>query len=97
MDSMTIIAVISIATAGFTMAFRHDGPGAGGGEGGLDRAQFAGPAARRFRHHHPDLVRRIGDDRVHGHLLLRGHDDSHLRQPLLETRHRPNHRKVNRC
>ena len=43
---------------------------------------------------HTNLVRRSGDDRVHGHLLLRGLDDSHLRQPVLEPRHRPCHREV---
>jgi hypothetical protein len=68
---------------------RLHGPALGEGKGGRDGAEFAGPAARRLRHHHPDPVRRSGDDRVHGHLLLRGLDDSHLRQPVLEPRHRP--------
>jgi hypothetical protein len=35
--------------------FRHYGAGAGRRARGLDGAEFPGPAARRLRHHHPDL------------------------------------------
>ena len=94
MDSMTIIAVASIVIAGITTGFGSMGPALAEGQGGRDGAEFAGAAARRLRHHHPDPVRRSGDDRVHGHLLLRGLDDSHFRQSVLESRHRPNRGKV---
>jgi hypothetical protein len=97
MDNMTIIAVASIVIAGITTGFGTMGPALAEGKSGCDGAEFAGAAARRLRHHHPDPVRGSGDDRVHGHLLLRGLDDSHLRQPVLEPRHRPNRRKVKPC
>ena len=97
MDNMTIIAVASIVIAGITTGFGTMGPALARREGGRDGVEFAGPAARRLRHHHPDLVRGSGDDRVHGHLLLCGFDDSYLRQPVLEPRHRPGYGKVNLC
>ena len=62
--------------------------------GGRHRVEFAGAAARCLRHHHPDLVRRPGDDRVHRDLLLRGLDDPHFCQSVLEPRHRPSRGKV---
>ena len=94
MDSMTIIAVASIVIAGLTTGFGTMGPALGGRKGSRDSAEFAGATARRLRHHHPHPVCRFGDDRVHGHLLFCGHDDSHLRQSVLESRHRPSDRKV---
>ena len=94
MDSMTLIAIASIVTAGLTIALGSIGACAGRRAGGRHGVELAGAAARRLRHHHPDPVRRPGDDRVHGHLLLRGLDDSHFRQPVLESRHRPSRGKV---
>ncbi len=94
MDSMTIIAVASIVTAGITTGFGVHWACTWRREGGRDGADIAGPATRRLGHHHPDPVCRPGDDRVHGDLLLRGLDDPHLRQPVLEPRHRPGRRKV---
>ena len=94
MDSMTIIAVASIVIAGLTTGFGTMGPALGGGPGGRDGADLAGAAAGRLRHHHPNPVRRPGDDRVHGHLLLRGLDDSPFRQSVLESRHRPGRREL---
>ncbi len=88
MDSMTIIAVASIVIAGITIGFGSHGARAGGREGGRDGAELAGAAARCVRDHHPDPVRGPGDDRVDGDLLLRGLDDPHLRQSVLEPRHR---------
>ena len=61
---------------------------------GIDRAR---PAARRVRNDHPHTVRRPGHDRVHGDLLLRGLDDPDLRQPVLESRRRPEPRAVEPC
>ena len=94
MDSMTIIAIASIVTAGLTIGLGSIGPALGEGRAVATALELAGAAARRLRHHHPNLVRGPGDDRVHRHLLLRGLDDSHLRQPVLEPRHRPSRRKV---
>ena len=94
MDSMTIIAVASIVIAGITTGFGTMGPALAEGRAVATALTFAGPAARRLRHHHPDPVRRSGDDRVHGHLLFRGLDDSDFRQSVLESRHRPSRRKV---
>ncbi len=97
MDNMTIIAVASIVIAGITTAFGTMAPALGEGR--------AVAAALSSLAQQPDasatitrtLVRGPGDDRVHGHLLFRGLDDSHLRQPVLEPRHRPSRRKVNLC
>ena len=96
MDSMSIttIAVASIVVSGMTIAFGSLGACAGGRKGGRDGAELAGSAARRVRDHHADPVRRPRDDRVAGHLLLRGLDDSHFRQSFLALRHRPGRGKV---
>ena len=97
MDSMTFIAVASIITAGFTTGVGCIGPALGEGRavstalGSLAQQPDASATITRTS------VRGPGDDRVHGHLLLRGLDDSRFRQPVLEPHHRPNHRKVNRC
>ena len=74
--------------------FRLPGACAGGREGGRDSADCGGTAARCLRHDYPHLVRGPRDDRVHGHLLLRGLDDSHFRQPILESRHRADRGEV---
>jgi hypothetical protein len=88
MDSMTLIAIASILIAGHHDRFGMHDAGARRRARGLECAEFAGTATRRFRHDHPDLVCWTGDGRVHGHLLFRGLDDSHFRQPVLESRHR---------
>ena len=100
MDSMTIIAVVSIVTAGLTIALGSIGPALGEGRAVSTALSFAGATARRFRHHHPHFVRGPGHDRIHRDLLLRGLDDSDFRQPVLEPRHRrggKSGRKVNLC
>ena len=97
MDSMTTIAVASIVIAGVTTGFGTMGPALAEGRAVAIGAQLAGPAAGCLRDDHPDLVRGPGDDRVHGHLLLRGLDDSDLRQPVLEPRHHQSGGQVSRC
>ena len=52
MDSMTLIAVASIVTAGLTTGFGCHWAGAGGRAGGLDGVDFAGSAAGCLSHHH---------------------------------------------
>ena len=94
MDNMTLIAIASIVTAGLTIALRQYRAGAWRRAGGRHGPEFAGAAARCRHDDHPHPVRRAGDDRVHRDLLLRGLDDSHFRQSVLESRHRPNRGKV---
>jgi len=90
---MTIIAVASIIIAGYHHQFRLHGPSFGGRKGGRDGAHFTCAAAGCFIHHHSDLVCGSGDDRIHGHLLLRGFDDPHLRESVLEPCDRQSHRE----
>jgi len=99
MDSMTIIAVASIVTAGITTGIGCMAPALG--EGRSVATALTALAQQ------PDAsatitgpVCRPGDDRVHGHLLLCGFDDPHLCQSVLESHHRrcgPSGRKVNLC
>ena len=98
MDSMTLIAVASIVTAGITTGIGcmapalGEGPvGRNGADGSLAQQPDASATITRT------LFVGLGDDRVHGHLLLRGVDDSHFRQSVLEPRHRPGDGKVNPC
>ena len=79
MDSMTIIAVASIVIAGFTIGIGTMIPALAEGRAVATALSFSGPAARCLRDYHANLIRRPGDDRVPGHLLLCGLDDSDLR------------------
>ena len=94
MDSMTLIAMASIVTAGLTIALGSIGPALGEGRAVATALELPGAAARCRSHDHPHPVRRPGDDRVHRDLLLRGLDDPDLRQSVLESRHRPSRGKV---
>jgi hypothetical protein len=93
MDSTTVIAVASIATSGIKISFGCMGLALGEGRSVATAltalAQQPDAAA--------NALRRVGNDRVHCHLLLRGLDDSHFCQPVLEPLHRPGGDKVNRC
>ena len=71
---------------------RQPGACVGGREGRRHGAELAGPAAGCVQDDHADPVRGPGDDRVAGDLLLRGLDDPHFRQPVLESRHREDRR-----
>ena len=83
---MTIIAVASIVIAGITTGFGTMGPALAEGR--------AVATALSSLAQQPDASATItrtlfvgpGDDRVHGDLLLRGLDDPHLRQSVLESR-----------
>ena len=94
MDSMTLIAIASIITAGLTIALGSIGPALGEGRAVATGAELAGAAARQLGDHHPHPVRGPGDDRVDRDLLLRGLDDPAVRQPVLEPRHRPGRGKI---
>src|SRR5208282_1310716 len=85
MDSMTLVAVVSIAAAGLTTGIGCMCPALG--EGRAVATALTSLA-------HTDPVRRSGDDRVTGHLLLRGLDDSHFCEPVLESRHRSDRREM---
>ena len=100
MDSMTIIAVVSIITAGLTIALGSIGPALGEGRAVSTALSFAGATTRRLGDDHPHFVRGPGHDRIHCDLLLRGLDDSDFRQPVLEPRHRRRGQsggKINLC
>ncbi len=87
MDSMTLIAIVSIITAGVTIATGEYRTRARRRAGRLDGLELAGTTARCLEHHHTNLVRGPGDDRIHRHLLSRDLDDFDLRQPVLAPRH----------
>ena len=87
MDSMTIIAIVSIITAGVTIALGSIAPAIGEGRAVSTALTLAGTTARCLEHHHANLVRGPGDDRIDRHLLSRDLDDLDLRQPVLEPRH----------
>ena len=93
MDSMTLIAIVSIITAGVTIALGSIAPALGEGRAVSDGLELAGAAARCRKHHHANPVRGPGDDRIHRHLLPRGLDDSDFRQSVLEPRHHRSHGK----
>ncbi len=85
MDSMTLIAIISIITAGLTISVGVIGPALGEGKAVATALSFAGAATRRLRDHYPDIVRRPGDNRIHSNILFRGFHDSDFRQSILES------------
>ena len=95
MDNMTLIAIASIVTAGLTIALGSIGPALGEGR--------AVATALSSLAQQPDAATTITRTLFVGlamiesicNLLLRGLDDSHFRQSVLESRHRPNCRKVN--
>ena len=74
MDNMTIIAVVSIVTAGLTIAL-----------GSIDGTEFTGAAAGCGSDDHADAVCGPGDDRVHCHLLFCRFDDSDFCESVLES------------
>ena len=94
MDSMTLIAIVSIITAGVTIGLGSIAPALGEGRAVSTALTSLAQQPDASQHHHADLVRGPGDDRIHRHLLPRGLDDPDLRQPVLAPRHRPSHRKV---
>ena len=87
MDSMTLIAIVSIITAGVTIGLGSIAPALGEGRAVSTALELTGTAARCRNHDHANLVRGPGDDRIHRDLLSRDLDDSDLRQPVLEPRH----------
>ena len=97
MDSMTIIAVASIVIAGITTGFGAMGPALAEGRAvataltSLAQQPDASATITRTLFVGLAMIESIG------HLLLRGLDDSHLRQPVLEPRHRPSRGKVSLC
>ena len=94
MDSMTIIAIVSIITAGVTIGLGSIAPALGEGRAVSTALTSLAQQPDAAKHHHTNLVRGPGDDRIHCHLLSRDLDDSDLRQPVLEPRHCQSHRKV---
>jgi len=83
MDSATIVAVVSIATAGITTGFGCMGRRLEKAVRGL-RHDLSGAATGCRTHNHAHTVCRPRNDRVHCDLHLRRLHDSHLRQSLLE-------------
>ena len=75
MDSITFIGMVSIITAGLTIAIGSIGPALGEGRA---VAQALSAIAQQ-----PD-ERNTG--RIDGDLLFRGHNDFAVRQPFLELR-----------
>ncbi len=94
MDNMTLIAIASIVTAGLTIALGSIGPALGEGRAVATAlsslAQQPDAASTITR----TPVCRAGDDRIDCDLLLRGLDDPHFRQSVLEPCHRPNRGQV---
>jgi len=86
MDSMTIIAITSIITAGSRSRWEYRAR-ARRRTGRLDGLELAGTTARCLEHDHTNLVRGPGDDRIHRHLLSRDLHDLDLRQPVLAPGH----------
>ncbi len=94
MDSLTLIAIASIVTAGLTIALGSIGPALGEGR--------AVATALSSLAQQPDAASTITRTLFVGlamiessrHLLLRGFDDSHLCKPVLESRDRPGWRKI---
>ena len=83
MDSVSLIGLISIFTAGLTMALGAIGPALAEGRAVAQARCRDRPAARRGRQHHARAVRRAGDDRIYGDLLLRRGPDPDLCQSVL--------------
>ena len=94
MDSMTLIAIVSIITAGVTIGLGSIAPALGEGR--------AVSTALSSLAQQPDAAATITRTLFVGLAMiesiaiycLRDLDDSDLRQPVLEPRHCPSHRKV---
>ena len=88
MDSTTLVAVVSIATAGLTTGIGCMCPALGEGRAVATAltslAQQPDASATITR----TLFVGLAMIESTGHLLLRRLHDSHLRQPVLEPRHR---------
>ena len=97
MDNMTIIAVASIVIAGLCTSFGCLGPALAEGKAVAGALTSLAQQPDASSHHHANFIRRSGNDRIHRHLLFRGFDDSDLRQPVLESRHRADGRKIKVC
>ena len=99
MDSMTLIAIVSIVTAGLTIGFGTHGAGAGRGPRGGHRADALAQQPDASATITRTLFVGLAMIESTGDLLFRGLDDPHFRQPVLEPRDRaaaPSRRKV-RC
>ncbi len=87
MDNITIIAIVSIITAGLTTGIGCMLPAFSEGKAGAIRLGLYCTATGRFVNHYENFICRIGHDRINSNLLFCSVDDPHFCQPFLESHH----------
>jgi F0F1-type ATP synthase membrane subunit c/vacuolar-type H+-ATPase subunit K len=85
MDTTTIIAIVSIITAGLTTSIGCIGPAVAEGRAVASALTFAGTTTRCGFYHHTNAFCGFGHVGVRCNLLLCHFDDTHFCQPFLES------------
>ncbi len=91
MDSMTLVAIVSIICSGLTTALGSVAPAIGEGKAVASALTRFSATARCLQYHHSHAVRRTCDDRIRRYLLPCDLDDSDLCKSVLESRNCARH------